>query len=79
MNKRKNIRKSVGLPDSNEKIPGAVSEDETVSENTVSTKMPLIRGNGFFYQASGGATSPNTEVNSENQGVASEVPRKVQR
>lgn len=29
-----------------------------------------------FFEASGGATSPNTEVNADGQGIASEVPRK---
>jgi hypothetical protein len=32
-----------------------------------------------FFEASGGSTSPNTEVNADGQGIASEVPRKVQR
>lgn len=30
-----------------------------------------------FFEASGGATSPNTEVNADGQGIASEVPRKT--
>lgn len=30
---------------------------------------------GFDFGASGGATSPNTEVNADHQGVISEVPR----
>ena len=29
----------------------------------------------FDYGASGGATSPNTEVNADSQGIVSEVPR----
>ncbi|MBQ2810489.1 MAG: hypothetical protein IJF11_06310 [Clostridia bacterium] len=32
-------------------------------------------GTPFDYGASGGATSPNTEVNADHQGVISEVPR----
>lgn len=33
-------------------------------------------GTPFDLGPSGGANSPNTEVNAENQGVSSEVPRK---
>ena len=28
-----------------------------------------------FFEASGGSTSPNTEVNADGQGIVSEVPR----
>lgn len=34
----------------------------------------LMKDNVFDYGASGGASSPNTEVNAESQGVRSEVP-----
>ena len=35
------------------------------------------KAKSFDYGASGGATSPNTEVNADGQGIASEVPRKT--
>ena len=78
-NKKRNLRDALGLPDDNGRILGVVSEDSMENcENTISNAEPLKRiEQGFFYGASGGATSPNTEVNAENQGVISEVPKKV--
>lgn len=74
-NKKRTIREAVGLPDDNGKILGLVSENPAeLSENTISNALPLKRREqSFFYGASGGATSPNTEVNAENQGVIDEV------
>ena len=59
---RRTIRNAVGLPDDNAKIVGLVSEDPfEICENTITSKCQW--------------RSANCEVNAENQGVVSEVPR----
>ena len=89
MNK-KEIRKSVGLPDEDifdtkkavrEKMPcentfsyAPPAKNGYKSLNAISRLAPADNNTKFKdYGASGGSTSPNTEVNAENQGVASEV------
>ena len=71
-------KKEIPFDDKKSKI--FVSEDEYVNcENTMEIdEINLIGGNKalFDFGASGGAISPNTEVNSENQGVTSEIPKK---
>lgn len=75
--RRKEIRAAAGLPDDNGKILGLSCEDPSaISENTISNALPLRAQDNFFYGASGGATSPSTEVNAESQSISSEVPRK---
>ena len=69
-NKRK-IREALGLPSDTFKIMGVVADD-SVSENTISNAVPL-KSDGFFFGASGGATSPYTEVNADHQGVIDET------
>lgn len=81
--KEDKIRDAVGLPTSDPfPTKGAVQEN-LACENTMSYAPPvkngykqhgLMKDNVFDYGASGGASSPNTEVNAENQGVRSEVP-----
>ena len=59
---RRTIRNAVGLPDDNAKIVGLVSEDPfEVCENAMTSKCEW--------------RSAKCEVNAENQGVVSEVPR----
>ncbi len=84
------MRDIVGLPDSNGKIVGLVNEDpDEICQNTMQfSKMSDLQksefgmsttrcndGTPFDCGPSGGAISPYTEVNAENQGVISEVPR----
>ena len=70
-NKRK-IREALGLPSDDLKVIG-VAWDDSVSENTISNAVPL-KSDGFFFGASGGATSPNTEVHAEGRTVRQELP-----
>ena len=78
INVTKNTRE---IPVKNEKNKVFVSEDEY--ENCVNTmeidEANLENGENithYDFGASGGAASPNTEVNAENQGVTSEIPKK---
>jgi len=82
-NNKRTIRDSVGLPDDNGKIVGLVSEDpHEICENTIGYSRPhkssssRPKARGFDFGPSGGATSPNTEVNADGQGIISEIPRK---
>ena len=80
--KKRTIRAALGLPDDDGRVVGLVEESSYEScENTMTSKCgasqtrneeDACRGSGP-WSASGGATSPNTEVNAENQGVIDEV------
>ena len=78
MNEPKNKRES---PIGNEKSKVFVSEDEYENcENTMEIEEFNLEYDEnitlFDFGASGGAASPNTEVNAENQGIRSEIPKK---
>ena len=83
--------KSKIIPKKDSEILGLVCEDEyECSENTMEinrlseskkaeygiSTTECEDGTPFDLGPSGGAISPFTEVNAENQGVISEVPRK---
>ena len=91
MKESKKNDRPVLLPDDNGEILGLVCEDSyEFCENTMhlSRKSESEKaeygisstvcddGTPFDCGPSGGAISPFTEVNAENQGVISEVPRK---
>ena len=58
---------------------GRTTDDGVCSYSEVGVREQRSMMKHKFFEASGGATSPNTEVNADGQGIASEVPRKVQR
>ena len=79
--RKRKIREALGLPSDDGRLIGAVSDD-SISENTMTSKCGVrnaecgMRGalNGQFdCGASGGATSPNTEVNADHQSVIDET------
>lgn len=70
--RKRKIREALGLPSDDGRLIGAVSDD-SISENTISSAVPLKTGDGFFFGASGGATSPYTEVNADHQSVIDET------
>ncbi len=90
MKENKKNQRPVILPDSNGEILGLVCEDSyEICENTMQlsrtseseraeygiSSAQCDDGTPFDCGPSGGAISPYTEVNAENQGVISEVPR----
>ena len=90
-NKRAKIRGGNNIPSYNKETFNFVSEDlNSICENTMEfnkfTKRQRAEygisttecenGIPFDVGPSGGAASPNTEVNAENQGVISEIPKK---
>ena len=55
---------------------GRTSGDGVYSYSEVGVREQRSMMKHKFFEASGGSTSPNTEVNADGQGIASEVPRK---
>ena len=55
---------------------GRTTDDGVCSYSEVGVREQRSMMKHKFFEASGGATSPNTEVNADGQGIASEVPRK---
>ncbi len=92
-NKKEIIREKADLPNTNGDILGLVCEDSyEVCQNTMQlsrkseskkaeygiSSTECDDGTPFDCGPSGGAISPFTEVNAENQGVISEVPREIE-
>ena len=91
-NKRRGkIRGQAEIPQIKGDNMGLVCEDlNVICENTIEksgltfnkkseygiSSSKCDNGTPFDFGPSGGAIAPNTEVNAENQGVNSEVPRK---
>ena len=91
--KKEKSREKADLPNTNGDILGLVCEDSyEVCENTMHisrvseakkaeygiSSTECDDGTPFDCGPSGGAISPFTEVNAENQGVISEVPRELE-
>ena len=69
----RSVRDALGLPRDVEMINALAPDNaEELCENTVGYAH-RVQKNDFDYGASGGATSPNTEVNAESQGIISEA------